>query len=74
MSRNLYREFVALLPQAVTLCGSVTTVRHGIAEITLPGGSLAWARGEAQIGDRVFVTDGKIDGPAPDLPLIELEV
>jgi len=45
-----------------------------VATITLPGGGKLQARGEATQGQRVFVRDGAIEGPAPELTYTDGEV
>ena len=49
--------------------GTVSAVDNGIATVTLPGGGQLRARGEATVGAQVYVQDGVIQGPAPELPL-----
>jgi hypothetical protein len=72
--RNLFAEFKALLAPGVLQVGNVTLYADGIATIQLPGGGTLRARGEANIGDRVFVRDGVIEGPAAELPIVIGEV
>jgi hypothetical protein len=50
------------------------SIHNGIATIEMPGGGVLQARGEATQGQRVFVRDGLIEGPAPELEWIEGEV
>ena len=71
---NLQKRFLALIPDAPLLVGEVLAVGDGIAQIELPGGGLVHARGEATVGQRVFVRDGAIEGPAPTLVYVEAEV
>ena len=71
---NLQKRFLALIPDAPLLVGDVLAVSNGIAQIELPGGGLVHARGEAAVGQRVFVRDGAIEGPAPTLVYVEAEV
>ena len=42
--------------------------------IELPDGTQIPARGEATLGERVFVRDGAIEGPAPTLPVELIEI
>jgi hypothetical protein len=72
--RNLFAEFRALLAPGVLQVGEVTHFADGIATIELPGGGTLRARGEAAVGDRVFVRDGAIQGPAAVLPVVSGEV
>lgn len=66
---NSYKALLALLPQTPLQIGEVTLVDAGVAYIELPGGAVINARGEATVGQKVFVRDGVIEGPAPSLPI-----
>ncbi|MEG0051632.1 MAG: hypothetical protein RR715_00070 [Comamonas sp.] len=70
---NIYRQFLDLIPGRPLQVGTVSAIADGVATITLPGGGALQARGEAQEGQRVFVRDGLIEGPAPDLTYVEGE-
>lgn len=72
--RNLYREFFELLPRPLTQYGRVLSSASGETRVELPGGAVISASGEATVGQRVWVVDGKVDGEAPDLPGIAVEV
>lgn len=65
--RNVYAEFLALLPSRPLMVGEVLSVQGGVAVVEVPGGGRMQARGEAAVGDRVYVCDGAIQGPAPML-------
>lgn len=72
---NLFQAFRdALAIEAPLLVGTVTAVYVGGATVELPGGGLLQARGEATLGQKVYVRDGAIEGPAPDLPIEVIEV
>jgi hypothetical protein len=72
---NLWRQFRDLLPEAPLLVGTVAA-RHtdGTATVELLDGGLLRVRGGASVGDRVFVRDGRIEGEAPPLPHLDIEV
>lgn len=70
---NIYRQFLDLLPKRPLQSGEVTAVDAGVATIMLPGGGVIQARGQATVGQRVFVRDGVIEGPAPALTYVEGE-
>lgn len=70
MLTNAWREFEALNPPAPLLVGDVAGISGGVATITLPGGGVLRARGEATVGQRVYVRDGVIEGPAPALTYV----
>lgn len=71
--RNLYREFMDLMPARPLEVGEVTAVDAGMTTVTLPGGGVLQARGEVVLGQRVFVRDGVIEGQAPMLTYVEGE-
>lgn len=74
MLRNPYRLLRELLPEPPLQVGTVLAVDGGVATIELPGGGRLQARGQASVGDRVFVRAGAIEGEAPALPLEVIEV
>lgn len=71
--RNIYREFLDLIPGGVLDVGDVVAVGTGVATVLLPGGGILQARGQATVGERVFVMDGVVQGPAPTLSYVEGE-
>jgi hypothetical protein len=71
---NLFKRFRALLPEPPLLVGNVIAYANGVATIEEPGGGRNTARGDAQIGDRVFFRNGAIEGPAPTLPIEIIEI
>lgn len=46
----------------------------GVATVQPPGGATIRARGQAAVADVVFVRDGVIEGPAPALTLVTIDV
>ena len=74
-STNIYRALLELLPQDPLLVGDVTAVNaDDTRTVTLPGGGTVRVRGEAAEGDRVFVRGGLIEGPAPALTFLTIDV
>lgn len=71
---NLYKQFMDLQSPKPLQVGTVAFLVNGVATITLPGGGKLQARGEATQGQRVFVRDGAIEGPAPELTYTDGEV
>lgn len=71
---NLFKAFLDLLPDRPLQVGTVLSVASGIARVELPGGGLVQARGQAMAGQRVFVRDGQVEGPAPNLPVEIIEI
>lgn len=80
MSTNPYVLLRALLPAAPLQVGTVLSVTTAdpatgqLALVALPGGGTLQARGAAVVGRRVFVRDGVIEGGAPDLTPVPIEI
>lgn len=76
--RNPWSRFVSLAGNDPLLVGKVIAHRDdgsGTSLIELPGGGQVVASGQGvPVGQMAFVRGGKIEGPAPDLPGIEIEV
>lgn len=71
---NLYEQFRQLIPDPPLQAGTVVGVGTGVATIALPGGGLIKARGDAAVGQKVFVRDSTIEGIAPSLLLTIIEI
>lgn len=76
MDTNLFRTLQALMPAPPLLIGTVTAVHAAAGAVTvqLPGGATLRARGTASVSDRVFVRDGLVQGPAPDLADLTIDI
>jgi hypothetical protein len=74
MSTNPFKRLLALIPAPPRQVGDVVAIADGVATIALPGGGQIRALGVAAVADRVFVRDGVIEGPAPDLPVEVIEL
>ena len=72
--RNVFRDFLDLLPATPLQVGTVLSISGTLAAIELPGGGRLQARGQAAVDQRVFVRDGLIEGIAPALTLVVIEV
>jgi hypothetical protein len=72
--RNLYKAFLDLIPDPALQVGVVQSISNNIATLEMPGGALLKARGEATVGQTVFVRGGVIEGQAPSLPVELIEV
>lgn len=71
---NPYKALRALLPDPPLQVGTVTAVDDGTATIALPGGGSVQGRGAATVGQHVFVRDGVIEGEAPALTTVLIDV
>lgn len=75
MFSNLFAAFRRLVPGAPLLVGTVTgAASAGVYLVQLPGGAAIQARGVASVGHSVFVRGGLIEGPAPALTVVTIEV
>ena len=71
---NLYQQFRALLPEPPLQVGTVIEVTGGVVTMQLPGGGLLKARGNAQVGQKVFVRDAVVEAIAPNLTLELIDI
>ncbi len=72
---NSFKELLDLLPQTPLLVGQITVVASGTATVQYPGGGTQLVRGSGySVGAKVFVRDGVIEGLAPSLPTVTIEV
>lgn len=67
MTYNPYAKLKSILPDPPLLVGDVVAFDNGTATIEVAGGNQVQARGDVNVGDRVFFRNGNIEGPAPDL-------
>lgn len=72
---NLYRALRELLPEP-TLQVATVTAEHADGTVTVqhPGGGTQRVRGEATVGAQVFVRAGVVEGIAPALTLLTIDV
>ena len=71
---NLYEQFRQLIPDQPLQAGTVVGIGSGVVTVALPGGGLIKARGNATVGQKVFVRDDAIEGIAPSLTLEIIEI
>lgn len=74
---NPWKRFIGLLPGGTRLIGVVTSIHtaQGTSTLSLRNGSTVVVRGTSvPIGNKAFVVDGQITGPAPSLPQYDIEV
>ena len=70
---NASREVVAPIPEQALEVGDVVSSNAGAVTVMLPGGGVIQARGEATVGQRVFVRAGAVEGGAPTLTYVSAE-
>ena len=71
---NIFRAFLDLLPARPLQVGTVIFIANEISTVELLGGGRLQARGSASVGQLVFFRDGVIEGTAPSLPVVVIEV
>lgn len=71
---NLLSEFKSLLPDSPLLVGEVLSIANNILTIALPDASQITAKGVASVGQRVFVRGGMVEGQAPTLSYVEVDI
>lgn len=62
---NLYKRLRAVIPEPRLEYGTVAALDDAGVRVQLPGGAIVRVRGQADIGDAVFIRAGAIEGPAP---------
>ncbi len=74
--RNLFKRFSDLTGRQLRTVGTCVAADFGECTIQYPGGSLVRVKGAGAgtVGQRYFVLDGKLDGEAPALTSLEIEV
>jgi len=71
---NLLQQFKSLFPDSPLLVGDVASISSNILTIDLPDGSQITARGVATVGQRVFARGGMVEGLAPTLGYVEVDI
>ena len=74
MSKNLFRRFSDLTGRSLRTVGIVISSEFNECTIQYPGGSLVRVKGAGTVGQRYFVLAGKLDGEAPALVAVVVEV
>lgn len=72
---NLYRQLRELLPEPTLTVATVAAAHtDGTVTVTYPGGSQQRVRGTGTVGVKVFVRAGQVEGQAPSLTAVTIEV
>lgn len=72
--KNLYKRFSDLTGRSLRTVGTCISADAGECSIQYPGGAIVRVQGEGTVGQRYFVRDGRLDGEAPGLVSLEIEV
>lgn len=71
---NLFKQFQTLFGKSPLQIGDVIAVDGDVATVQLAGAGIAKARGPAEVGQKVFVRNGVLEGQAPELPVVPIEI
>lgn len=74
---NIFRQLLELLPQSPLMVATVQSVdvSNGTSVVAFDGSGTAVVRGASiGVGGKCFVRNGLIEGAAPDLMMVEIEV
>ncbi|MDQ0068959.1 hypothetical protein J2W34_000733 [Variovorax boronicumulans] len=74
MAGNIYQQFFKLLPRRSRQVGTIVAMEGDVAAVELPGGGLLTVVGVGAVGDQVFVRDGVIEGQAPAMTPVVIEI
>ena len=71
---NLFSVFKDLIPSDPLLVGTVSESFGDTHRVTMLGGGTMMVRGKANQGDTVFIKGDLIQGSAPSLPTVSVEI
>lgn len=71
---NLWKRLRQLLPEAPLLVGTVIEVSPYGVSVQLPDGAVTVVRGTAAVNDNVFIRNGVVEGQAPSLDTVIIEI
>jgi hypothetical protein len=72
--RNLFKRFSDITGRKLRTVGTCIAVNYNECTIQYPGGSVTPVTGAGVQDTRYFVLDNKLDGEAPDLVSLTIEV
>ena len=72
--KNLYKRFSDLTGRSLRTVGTCISADAVECSIQYPGGSIVRVQGAGTVGQRYFVRDGRLDGEAPGLVSLVIEV
>jgi len=72
--KNLFKRFADLTGRSLRTVGVCVSADFGECTIQYPGGALIRANGVGTVGTPYFVVNGRLDGEAPNLASLEIEV
>jgi hypothetical protein len=72
--RNLFKRFSDLTGRKLRTVGTCVAADFGECSIQYPGGSIVRVKGAGVVSSRYFVLDGRLDGEAPALASLVIDV
>lgn len=72
--KNLFKRFSSLIGRSLRTVGTCIATNYGESTIQYPGGSLVRVQGEGATGTLYFIFDGRLDGEAPALTALVVEI
>ena len=72
--KNLFKRFSDLTGRSLRTVGTCIAADFGECSIQYPGGSIVRVKGAGTLGTRYFVLEGQLDGEAPTLASLEMEI
>ena len=72
--KNLFKRFSDLSGRSLRTVGTCIAADFGECTIQYPGGALVRVKGAGEEDTQYFVQDGKLDGEAPSLAALTIEV
>lgn len=72
--KNLFKRFSDLTGRSLRTVGTCIASDYGESTIQYPGGSRVQVQGTGTESTRYFVRDGKLDGEAPALAALTIEI
>ena len=72
--KNLFKRWSDLNGRSLRTVGTCISADFGECTIQYPGGGMVRAKGAGTEGTRYFVQDGRLDGEAPNLSSLTIEI
>ena len=71
---NIYQRLIDLNPKQQRAVATVVSTTNGTTTVQHTDGSYQVVLGDSITSGKVYITDGKVQGQAADLPFSEIEI
>ena len=71
---NLYKLLRSFVPESPLQIGTILSSANQSTRVELPGGGIVEVRGSGAVNDKVFIRNGRIEGPAPSLAQVTIDI